>query len=260
MMNIYDGNSHVRRMLEADASGRPFRSLSMDVVTNGAVNVYVWDSMGGNARRRAIYPAYKADRKPMGEDIFTGINLFKDVLNHTPAVQITVPGFEGDDVIAAVCMRYAGRMPITIHSSDRDLCALLVLDGVNFAMETFNKCSPDLIPLYKATVGDPSDNIRGIKGFGGVSWAKADKDSLLYFYSGICNRRLAEDFDAQQVAKAFNMPLACARWLIENEQEARAAWEIVHFQEVSVEELENNSTVGTTNLNAIDEILTKWMQ
>ena len=71
MMNIYDGNSHVRRMLEADASGRPFRSLSMDVVTNGAVNVYVWDSMGGNARRRAIYPAYKADRKPMGEDIFT---------------------------------------------------------------------------------------------------------------------------------------------------------------------------------------------
>lgn len=255
-INLYDSNSHIRRLIEADSSGLPLRTLVTRVNNSTSVEVFVWDGAGGNQRRRNIYAPYKMNRTPPAEDIFATMNLFKQALRHTKAIQITVPQYEGDDAIAYMAQAYSSQADISIHSSDRDLLALCTLPGVRLVDVHNTKVPPALIRLYKATKGDPSDGIPGIKGFGDGAWEKADKDRLLDWYQAGCPK-LPEDTD--KVAETFAMTKGCASWLIANTPLAHTFWTIVGFMPPSDAEVEAGTVVGKRDDAATATIMGRFM-
>jgi len=90
------------------------------------------------------------------------------------------PGYEADDVLATL-VRYAGRRPVRIVSGDRDFYQLVservwVLRPIRGVSEmqsvdpagvraTFG-VAPEQVPDLRALVGDPSDDIIGVRGVG----------------------------------------------------------------------------------------------
>lgn len=149
-------------------------------------NIYmVWES-GGSKKRRAIYPEYKANRKPKkmnrfyGKDIpdspenemqqkIVAVKLLKTV----PVCQIYVPNCEADDVIGYLCRNRFKNNKKIIVSSDKDYYQLLDSNtwiyspGKKiFIYEEDVKKEFDITAknfcVAKAFCGDSSDNIKGI--------------------------------------------------------------------------------------------------
>ncbi|MDO8537155.1 MAG: 5'-3' exonuclease H3TH domain-containing protein [bacterium] len=134
--------------------------------------------------RKEKYAAYKAQRPAAPDELISQIieahNLF-------PAFNIKTfekPGFEADDLIATFAERFKQEkdLQIVILTGDRDTLQLVEDDKVvvrtfkTGVSETFvyNKATvkekyglePRQLIDYKALVGDPSDNIKGVPGVG----------------------------------------------------------------------------------------------
>lgn len=150
-----------------------------------------WDWEGSKIKE-ALYPEYKEARKVIREkkDSFIDKSLFIDigkqirelqgVLPHFGIKQVKVHGVEADDVIGLLCEELKG---VLVVSSDKDLLQL-VNDGAlvyyspkdvlvtkdNF-LELFG-VPPELFIYYKSIMGDSSDNITGLRGFGHKTSAK----------------------------------------------------------------------------------------
>lgn len=150
-----------------------------------------WDWEGSKIKE-AIYPEYKEARKVIREkkDYFIDKSLFIDigkqirelqvVLPHFGIKQVKVRGVEADDVIGLLCEELKG---VLVVSSDKDLLQL-VNDGalvyysprdILVTKENFRELfdvPPELFLYYKSIMGDKSDNITGLKGFGHKTSAK----------------------------------------------------------------------------------------
>lgn len=113
---------------------------------------------------------------------------------------LSVDGAEADDIIASIvaeychkcevpcedCNRDSYKTDIVIFSGDRDLQQCLAWNrtfiyrapGLFVTRETFeeeHKFSVDKFNIYKALIGDKSDNIKGVEGFGPAKAAIAIK-------------------------------------------------------------------------------------
>ncbi len=130
------------------------------------------------------YAAYKAQRPPAADELIAQIieahNLFKAFDIRT----FEEPGYEADDLIATLAERFKKEpdLRIVILTGDRDTLQLIEDDKV--VVRTFNKgvsdttiydegavvqkygLKPTQLVDYKALVGDPSDNIKGVPGVG----------------------------------------------------------------------------------------------
>lgn len=151
--------------------------------------VIAWEG-GGSPRRRALFPEYKQRRRSKrlnrfyGDDIPDGeenrtrqLIILVSLLKLLPVRQVYVSGLEGDDVIAYICRCRFENFRRIIVSSDRDMMqlvnqsvsiylparkAVVVIDDVKKEF----KISPTNFAIAKAIVGDPSDNIPGVRGAG----------------------------------------------------------------------------------------------
>lgn len=176
MINLYDGNNVMRRAMERHQlpAARPMtlRQRFEEAFTRPlGWDVWVWDGYNHNARRRDIYPKYKMNREATPEDIFAQIKLWKEILRHTPAIQVEANGWEADDVIGTLARKLAQRgLPVNIHSNDMDYGQLERLGNVNLVGVDTKGIEGRWIPLYKALVGDKSDNIDGVPNFGHKRW------------------------------------------------------------------------------------------
>jgi len=214
-----------------------------------ASDMWVWDGFDHNARRTAIYPQYKAQRQPQAEDLFSQIKLFKELLCLTPAVQITCDGWEADDVIATLAQR-GQRM--AIHTNDLDYAQLRGYSNVTLVGVKDWDFNPKWLPLFKAMVGDPADNIGGVPGFGPKSWDK------VYPF--------AEDLSAAirlGSPHAFeHLPLqpGIKNWLAipKNLETLKAMYTITHFLTVPADEIVAGMTVGKPDPAAVDAALRKY--
>ena len=251
MLKIVDANNYLRIQLERDPTGLPLRTITSEITFSKDVWIFVWDGKGGNERRRALFPEYKMKRLPASEPIWNAMNMAREVLGHTKALQITVPGYEGDDVIAALVALHGQKMETQILSNDRDLTAL----GVSMPMVNKVAAPPELIRLYKATVGDPSDNIPGIKGFGQKAWETCDKGELLRWYT----RPFDLWNDILVVSECFSISKGCASWLIDNQELARTMWTIVGFMPPPQELINKNTKVGKPNAAEIEAFFKRYM-
>lgn len=140
--------------------------------------VAVMDS-GKLGERSTIYPAYKANRKPMPKDLISQLTAISEILNILGISIIKRDGIEADDLIASLV--YNIDCEHCIISKDKDLMQLLACAGVtmlapngtgifeiidsNYVMEKFG-VMPYELTVYLSLVGDTSDNIPGVKGIG----------------------------------------------------------------------------------------------
>ena len=140
--------------------------------------------------RHLAFPAYKAQRKPMPDDLSAQSDRIAEGLRALGFSAFDVPGFEADDAIATLAVRFAGPFDVRVLSPDKDLLQL-VRPGVivvnprtgartdTDALRATWGLSPSQIPDYLALVGDASDNLPGVLGVGpktAHAWLEAHGD------------------------------------------------------------------------------------
>ncbi len=137
----------------------------------------------GPTFRHALYPAYKAQREKMPEDIALAIGQAFEVAEALGLPVVRVEGFEADDVMGtlAVAGEKAG-FDVYVATPDKD-AAQLVSGRISLyrpshagdaaevydekkVCETWHLSSPKQMIDYLALAGDASDNIPGIRGVG----------------------------------------------------------------------------------------------
>lgn len=129
--------------------------------------------------RHQAFKAYQAQRPAMAAELAGQIEKAKKVVEAFGIPIYSKPGFEADDVLGTIAAK--ANEEVIIVSGDRDLLQLvndkvklyMPLVGLSTAkvfgtQEAEEKMGvpPDLIPDYKALVGDPSDNYAGVSGIG----------------------------------------------------------------------------------------------
>jgi hypothetical protein len=253
VLNVYDGSSAFRARIEYDPTNFAANLIIQEMLNPpaGSVHVWVWDGPRNNAKRRALYPEYKAKRKPMAENIFATMEGFKEALKHTNAIQICVPEFEADDVVHSVVKQnYRHFDQIVVHSKDFDLWQIASISPDRILVTAPQKVGipPERVRLYKACVGDPSDNIPGIKLFGPKAWEEGDPKELLDFMLGY-----------KEEADLIAMPDKCRGWLRENTALVRTFYEITGLMDVPDGVMAAHQNVGVPNKAEAEAIIKQFM-
>jgi hypothetical protein len=257
MIHLLDGNNYVRRMIESDTSGQTPRTLLMNLSLTDVQTFMVWDSENGNAARRKVFEGYKSKRGPLKEDIYVGFNLVYDVLKFSRAIQIKVPGYEADDIIAALARHYAIRgQKVVIDSTDRDFLQLVAEFPTLVSTGSKPKDGVELtdIRYHKTLCGDTSDSIPGIPRFGDKSWADAPKGEIKAWLDTVVAGRSPEKFEWG--AKS------CQAWaaIPENQQILKSYWDIIGFLPMTQEQIAQHIEVGNGDFSAGDRYLQEHLQ
>ncbi len=135
-------------------------------------------SESGSNFRSELFAEYKGTRDRMPDNLRSQISLIFDFFEATSIPVLIREGYEADDIIGSIVQDPDGYSEIIIISSDKDLCQF-VIDGkvrIFDAMKQKNLRHADVIEKfgvppeqvvdYLSIVGDSSDNIPGIAGFG----------------------------------------------------------------------------------------------
>lgn len=250
MLVIHDGMSVVRARLERDLSRFSLRAWLLEMDASANTHIFCWDGVNNKALRQQFYPPYKTNRKPADSSIYEGINFFRDAMKHTKIAQINVPGYEADDVIAAVVTMAAGGGPIHIETRDGDLRQLCALsDDIKCTANPVENLSDADVRLYKTWVGDTSDKISGVKGFGEKAWALCQTEDLLAIV-------LADELTD---AMLECLPKDAHRnWVRENHAELKAMWKIVGFFPIEKAVINQHLVIGKSDIKALDAKLREF--
>ena len=133
----------------------------------------------GKTFRDTIFPAYKATRAKMPDDLRPQIERIRQMVDTFNIPRLEMEGFEADDVLGSAA-RWAAKqgLGVKIITGDRDLLQLvnertivyLAGDDLNYITpeDVLRKLHvrPEQVVDYKALVGDKSDNIPGVPGVG----------------------------------------------------------------------------------------------
>ena len=135
--------------------------------------------------RHLAYDGYKAQRKPMPEELAAQMPLVKQALDLMGIARLEQEGFEADDLLGTLARRcHEQGDACTIVTGDRDSLqyidqgakvALVITRMGSTSTEIFDEelfrsqyqgLAPARIVDLKAIMGDTSDNIPGVKGIG----------------------------------------------------------------------------------------------
>lgn len=255
---IIDGNNWFRRRAETDVFGNPARRCFNEIqFAKYDTVLLVWDGRGALKQRRAIYPEYKANRKPPAENIFDYQDEFKKLAQLSRAISVEVPEFEADDVIASLTKMYLAQgCDVFINSNDADFFQL----GVKMDREP-SKVEPKYMLAYKTLVGDPSDNIKGCGGFGKKCWedrTPAEKDILQAFVATIGIP--AADEHWLGLMETF-LPKRVMTWLKEpaNFWQLQNYKKVVEFIPIEYEQIKPHMVNGYNREDLMDQALKQFM-
>jgi len=193
---LIDGNSLAYRAFFAlpesiaTSTGFPtnaifgFASMLVKMLTEHGQQptVVVWDA--GSSGRKEVYAEYKAQRTSRPDLLKQQWPHLEPLVDAFGYVNVSVPGYEADDVIASIAekARQEG-VPTVIVTGDRDAFQLIGEDGMVKVMATARGITetklydrqavidrygivPELVPDFYGLKGDTSDNIPGIPGIG----------------------------------------------------------------------------------------------
>lgn len=144
--------------------------------------LFVSFDTGKKTFRHKEMETYKAQRKPIDEDLKLQLPVARDLLKAMGVFYYELEGYEGDDLAGTVAkIGSNANLEVDVYTSDKDYLQL-INDNISIYMITkgikeikiMNKESlfndmgltPDQIRDYKGLMGDPSDNIKGIPGVG----------------------------------------------------------------------------------------------
>jgi DNA polymerase-1 len=144
--------------------------------------IVVFDPRGKTFRHR-LFEDYKAGREATPEDLSAQVPIVRELIDAHRIPVVEVQDFEADDVIATLVHRAPKDARIVVVSTDKDLMQLVsdrvtLVDGMKdrrygpAEVEARFGVRPERILDLRALVGDPSDNIPGVKGIGEKGAAK----------------------------------------------------------------------------------------
>ncbi len=134
--------------------------------------------------RHLAYEGYKAQRKPMPEELASQMPILKEVLSALNIPMYELDGWEADDLIGTIARRDEGAgWDTVIVTGDKDSLQLVTdhttvkLVSTRMGRTTTKDMTPESFreaygfdPIHiidlKALMGDASDNIPGVKGIG----------------------------------------------------------------------------------------------
>lgn len=169
--------------------------------------------------RHKMYDLYKAQRKPAPEDFLVQLPVIKEVLAAMNCACIEMEGYEADDLIGTVslfcdeskvaCRILTGDKDDLQLASDNTVIKLVVTrmgktDTTDYGAEEVKE-KYGVTPLefidVKGLMGDPSDNIPGVKGVG-----EKTAFSLIQKYQSIEN--IYEHLDELEITESVRKKLA----------------------------------------------------
>jgi DNA polymerase I len=145
--------------------------------------VCVFDAKGPTFRDE-WYPAYKATRSPMPDDLRSQIEPVHEVCRLMGWPVLVVPGVEADDVIGTLAVMAAEQgIEVIVSSGDKDLSQLVnehitIIDTMNGKRRDVAGVTaefgvpPALMVDYQTLVGDTVDNVPGVAKVGPKTAAK----------------------------------------------------------------------------------------
>ena len=137
--------------------------------------------------RHTKFPDYKATRKPTDQSLIDQFPLVEEVLKSFNIPILKVEGFEADDILGTISEHVSNgkwkdyNLDTYLLSGDKDLLQLIdenvwvcLPEGSFKNLKVYDKVGtlkkygylPTQVTDFKAVVGDPSDNIPGVKGVG----------------------------------------------------------------------------------------------
>lgn len=141
--------------------------------------VVVFDGPDNKKRRQAVYAEYKSHRKEMPEDLFPQIERAMEFCKIAGIPYLCVDGVEADDTMGSLA-KWAEKKKTKVYlcTTDKDLCQLvnehvsvlnvykdnLLIDRKG--VKELHGVYPEQITDYLGMIGDSSDNIPGLEGFG----------------------------------------------------------------------------------------------
>lgn len=150
-----------------------------------------WDLKGPTFRHKQ-YEDYKANRKPMPDDLASEMPILQSVLEALDIKNLSLQGYEADDILGTISKRAENKdIDVLVVTGDRDALQLASDDvkvminkkGItNFDMYDRNAMineygmTPEQFIDLKALMGDSSDNIKGVPGIGKITGQKLIKE------------------------------------------------------------------------------------
>ena len=188
---LIDGSSYIFRAFFAipptlkNAAGMPtnaifgFTNILLKVLKQYKPE-YVTVALDAGRRtfRNEMLAEYKGHRPEAPPELIPQFPYFRKVLDGLNVTLLELPGYEADDIIATLCDRMANKgCEVVVVSSDKDLMQL-VTDGIKLldsakdrwigadqVREKFGVV-PERVIEVMGLMGDPVDNIPGVKGIG----------------------------------------------------------------------------------------------
>lgn len=181
-----------------------------------------WDVKGATFRK-VEYEEYKANRGPMDEDLATQIDRTKEVVEKLNIPQYGIEGYEADDIIGTLSKmafeknqkikkskNQNDEVQVVIVTGDRDALQLIkdkkvvvflpiqnhhaqsVVFDEDKVKEVYGLLPKQIIDL-KSLMGDPSDNIPGVRGVGKVTATKLIQEfgSLTNLYAHLEDEKIS---------------------------------------------------------------------
>ncbi len=134
--------------------------------------------------RKEKYEEYKAQRPAAPDELISQIIEAHNLFEKFGIKTFEKPGFEADDLIATLAEKFKTNPDLKITILTGDMDTLQLVDGERVVVRAFKKgitetviydalavedrygLKPNQMIDYKALVGDPSDNIKGVPGIG----------------------------------------------------------------------------------------------
>ena len=141
--------------------------------------IAVFDGPDNTRSRQEVYSEYKMNRKGAPEDLYPQIEWAYKFCEMAGIPKLSIPGIEADDTMASIAI-WASKIKAKafICTSDKDLFQLVTDDvfvlNINKnnllvdkeKVEEIYGVRPDQMLDFLAIMGDTSDNIPGLPGFG----------------------------------------------------------------------------------------------
>ena len=193
---LIDGSAYIYRAYHAitpltNKSGLPthatygFTNILLRVLRekNPHYLAVAFDVRGPNFRHE-MYPAYKANRPTMPDDLACQIPYIKEIVAAHNIACLERQGYEADDLLASAAKKLASQgHPVIVVSGDKDLLQLVsekitVWDPMRdvfmdpAGVQKKYNIQPQQLLDFFALMGDSSDNVPGVAGIGPQNPAK----------------------------------------------------------------------------------------
>ncbi len=169
---------------------------------------------------------YKANRKKMPDELIAQLDDIHKIVDILNIPRFEIPGFEADDIIGTLAKKIATeKRKVIIVSGDKDLFQLVdenihvwlpgagsySKDKEYTRKDVYLKLGvwPEQVVDLKALMGDPSDNIKGVKGIGpktAVSLLKTFKN-IKNLYKELDKIKDLDKKEQLEIIKKNNWPI-----------------------------------------------------